>query len=247
MANTTGPIVGEYIVSFANEVVEWPLVSTAQTYYPGAMVGLGTDGYLTKFDDAASLKFAGIVSSHELEVESGGSSGDKRLLVKRPRYISMATTGAAITDVGKLVYAAFDNSVQLTTGTYGNVVGRIVKYVSATRVLIDTWDDGKYGDASRTLAATGNQTLTIFDLGKNIFVPNTAALTITLPAVAECEVGSGFKFIKTTSDAEIVTLDGNASETIDGSATYTAIDAQYDCAALVSTGSAWVIFSRDIA
>lgn len=247
MANATFAVpIGT--VPFSEEKIQYPLASTAQTYYAGAMLGINTSGYVTKFDDAASLKFVGVVAdSVPLEVESGGSNGDKHINAERPRYILCSLSGAAITDMGKLVYASYDNAVVLTTGTYGNVVGRIVKYHASGKVWVDTWDDGKYGDAARTMAATGAQSLTIFDLGKTIFVPNTAALTITLPAIAECEVGSGFQVVKNSADAEIVTLDGNASETIDGATTLATIDANYDCAKLVSTGTAWVITSRDIA
>lgn len=247
MANATAAV-AIATVPFTEEKIHHPLASTAQTYYAGAMVGRNTSGYATKFDDAASLRFLGVVAdSVPLEVESGGSNGDKFITTERPRYILCSLTSAAITDEGKLCYAAYDNEVQLATGTYGNIVGRIVKYHGTGKVWVDTWDQGKSGDASRTMAATGAQSLTVHDLGKTIFLPNTAAFTLTLPAVADCEVGTGFRFVKTTSDAAAVTLDGNASETIDGATTYAAMDAQYDCATIVSDGTAWIITSRDIA
>ena len=53
--------------------------------------------------------------------------------------------------------------------------------------------------------------------------------------------------VKTSADAAAVTLDGNGAETIDGAATYAAIDAQYDTAHLLCTGSEWIILSRDVA
>jgi hypothetical protein len=59
--------------------------------------------------------------------------------------------------------------------------------------------------------------------------------------------GGWLRLVKTSSDAAAVTLDGYSAETIDGAATFAAIDAQHDCALLLCTGSGWVILSRDIA
>lgn len=80
-----------------------------------------------------------------------------------------------------------------------------------------------------------------------ILIANTGAISLNLPKAAS--VGEGFRylFIKTTSDAQIATLDGNGSETINGSATNTQIDAQYDRIGIVSNGSNWLIFEREIA
>jgi hypothetical protein len=59
--------------------------------------------------------------------------------------------------------------------------------------------------------------------------------------------GGWFRIVKASAAAAAVTLDGNASETIDGGATFAAIDAQYDTALVLCTGSEWIILSRDIA
>ena len=72
------------------------------------------------------------------------------------------------------------------------------------------------------------------------------AFTVTLPAAT----GSGqiliFKMVGTGTYA--VTLDGNASETIDGGTTNATMDAQYDTITIVDgeTGK-WSIISEDLA
>lgn len=79
-----------------------------------------------------------------------------------------------------------------------------------------------------------------------ILLANTTAFTITLPKVSVCGDGLKYLFIKSTSDAEIITLDGAGSETINGSATNTDIDAQYDRIGIVSTSNGWLIYERFI-
>jgi hypothetical protein len=98
----------------------------------------------------------------------------------------------------------------------------------------------------KTLAATGNQALTVADLGKLILMPNTGALTLTLPAAASCANGR-LTFKKTSADAAAVTIDGNASETIDGSANFAACDAANDTVTMVCDGTAWYIVAKIIA
>ncbi len=63
--------------------------------------------------------------------------------------------------------------------------------------------------------------------------------TLTLPAVAS---SSGLKFTikKTDSNSTTVTLDGNLSETIDGSTTYDIIE-QYTTVTVACDGTAWYI------
>lgn len=65
------------------------------------------------------------------------------------------------------------------------------------------------------------------------------AVTVTLPAVAS---NSGLEYIikKIDSSANVITIDGNASETIDG-ATTKAINYQYDSYSIKTNGSAWYI------
>ncbi len=63
--------------------------------------------------------------------------------------------------------------------------------------------------------------------------------TLNLPAVASSS-GVEFQIKKTDSNATTVTLDGNLSETIDGSTTHTLVE-QYTSVTIVCDGSAWYI------
>ena len=73
-----------------------------------------------------------------------------------------------------------------------------------------------------------------------ILVANTGTMTITLPPAAVSR-GVNYKFIKTTAAASAITLDGNASETINGATTSALMNAQWEATEIVCDGSAWYI------
>jgi hypothetical protein len=230
-------------------------LASATTFYTGAMVGVDVTGYLCKFDDSQSALFFGVVRGREGDpVLPAGTAGaaELGLDVHQPRRFELAVASVAVTDIGKKVYASDDQTGVLTNGgTYGNFVGHVVEVMASGIALVEACYDGVAGHArygvSKTLAATGAQSLTKLDLNKVILLPNTAAFTLTLPAAADTQAGDRLTFVKTTAAAFAVTLDGNAAETIDGAATLATIDAQFDTAVLVSTGTEWVVLSRDIA
>ncbi len=68
---------------------------------------------------------------------------------------------------------------------------------------------------------------------------SSAAFTVTLPAASKF-TGRIYHIKKTDSSANAVTVDGNASETIDGDTTKV-ISTQYDSMMIVCDGSNWHI------
>lgn len=256
MANATD-IVKKGVVRWSDEFIRrsTETLSAETTFYTGAMIGIDITGYYAKFDDTQSMVFAGLVRGREGNpVLAAGTAGDADLYldIQQPRRFELAIASVAVTDIGKKVYASYDQTGVLTNGgTYGNFVGHLVDVVASGIGLVEPAYDGvaahaRYG-VSRTLAATGNQTLTKLDLNKTILVPNTAALSVILPAVAGTQAGDRLTIVKTSADAEIVTIDGADSEEIDGATTLTSMDAAYDTVVLVSTGAAWIVLGRDIA
>jgi len=71
----------------------------------------------------------------------------------------------------------------------------------------------------------------------------TAAFTITLPTAVGI-AGRKYTFKKVDSSANAVTIDGYASETIDGAITY-ALSAQYQYIQIVSDGNNWLIVANN--
>jgi hypothetical protein len=249
-------LVKKSTVSWANEFIvrSSETLAAETTYYTNAMVGIDTSGYVSKFDDTESMVFFGVVRGKEGDpvLPIGTAGADALMLdVYQPKRFELAIASVAVTDIGKKVYALDDQTGTLASTTvFGNLIGHVVDVVKSGIALVEpaydeTAGNQRYG-AARTMAATGAQSLTKYDIGKTILLPNTAAYALTLPAVADTQAGDTLVFVKTTAAAFAVTLTGNAAETIDGSNTLATIDAQFDCATLVSTGAAWIVVSRDI-
>ncbi|HEY1192376.1 MAG TPA: hypothetical protein VGE74_32435 [Gemmata sp.] len=257
MANATDRV-KKRVVRRADEFIRRSseTLAAATRYYQHALLGTDLSGYLCKGDDAQAWVFAGIVRGDQGNpLLPAGTAGapELDLDVQMPYRFELAIAGVAVTDIGKKVYAVDDQTGTLSNAalTFANFVGHVVEVVAPGIALVEPCYDGtaaheRYG-VSRWLAATGAQALTKYDLGKTVFVPNTAALTVTLPAVADTQAGDRVRVVKTTADAQAVTLDGNAAETIDNGATLATIDARYDTVELVSTGTEWVVLNRDIA
>lgn len=255
MANATD-IVKKGVVRWTDEFNEESSATLAAEtrFWPNAMIGRTTGGYLAKFDDSQSMIFVGVVRNDQgAPLLPAGTAGDGtiELPYQQPRYLRLAIASVAVTDIGKTVYASDDQTGVLTLGTtYGNVVG-VVRRVEGTGIaLVELAYDGVAGNARlgaiRTMAATGAQSLTKWDIGKTIIVPNSATLTITLPAVASANAGGRLQVVKTV-DANAITLDGADAEEIDAATTLATLDAIYDCAELLNTGTRWVVLNRDIA
>ena len=86
------------------------------------------------------------------------------------------------------------------------------------------------------VSKTGDYTATVFD--DVILVDATnGAVTITLPKASNASK-KVLIIKKTDSSANAVTIDGDGSETIDGSATVS-LSNQYDVKTIISDGSAW--------
>lgn len=139
MANATVRVQVQ-TVPVTEEKLEWGLTNAAATYYTNAMLGLKSDGYGTKYDDAvAAMPFLGLV--HDLVpvvVDSNDAAGDKKVQVHRPKYLEMLCNDTlADTDVGKPVFAKFDNEVTYAPGVYANYVGKVVKKIDSTHLLIE--------------------------------------------------------------------------------------------------------------
>lgn len=257
MANATD-IVKRGVVRRTDEFINrgFETLAAETRLWPNALLGVDVTGYLCKLDDAQAAHCFGVVTQELgaplLPISTAGD-GTAKHRAQQPFRIELAIASIAVTDFGKTVYALYDNQGTLDPSalTYANVVGHVVDVVSSGVGLVELAYDAKSANrrlnAAKFIAATGNQSLNKTDLNKTIFLPNTGAFSLTLPAVADTQPGDTLRFVKTTADAAAVTLDGNASETIDGATTLATLDAAYDCALLVSTGAAWIVANRDIA
>ena len=91
------------------------------------------------------------------------------------------------------------------------------------------------------LSKTGDYTVTTGDAGKTGFIQvSTASGDITITLYAASGNAGRIVHIKKTVAANVLTIDGNSSETIDGATTYI-INQQYQSVTLVCDGSNWHI------
>lgn len=91
-------------------------------------------------------------------------------------------------------------------------------------------------------SVTASTTLTNNDYV--LLVSPAAAVTVTLPAVASVQPGRPYFICRDDTATNVVTLDGNASETIDGAATLAVgVAGQFGALRIISTGTAWRVIS----
>lgn len=94
-----------------------------------------------------------------------------------------------------------------------------------------------------TAVKTTTYTVGVFDA----YVPcnaTGAAFTVNLPAAASVGAGKEVTIKKIDASANAVTVDGNASETIDGATTYS-LSAQWKYVKLYSDGTNWHIVGNN--
>ncbi len=210
----------------------------ALTFRPNCLIGRNISGYAVKLDDASNLRLIGqFAESVHKDVLAADTDGLNVWDVAQPRFFE-AKCNDTLTEasIGWPVYAKYDDEVSVLPGTYGNLVGWIKEVVTSTLVLIEPFGYDKIIDMAylgRRILADAAYTLLTSELGKTIVMPNTTARTITLPALATVPIGAGYRIIKMGTDAQAITLDGNASETINGATTNTALATNYEGMELV--------------
>lgn len=101
-------------------------------FYVGTFVFWNTSGYLDDDTDSGANRFAGVVLD---EVDnSTGSDGDLDVEFYREGVFYLPITGAAITDVGKEVFASDNYTITLTDSASAVPIGVVAEYVSATLI-----------------------------------------------------------------------------------------------------------------
>ncbi len=230
------------------ELIDVPVVDNVKIY-KGAFVGQdASTGYARPLQ--AGDTFLGVAYQQADNTIDGHTAGGITVRLHQNIDIVHTLTGVGQTHVGMPVFASADNTLTLTAASNSRV-GRVlvVEGTNSARVRCQPVGalNGLLEGTQAVTLADASATLTSDHLNRTLLIGNTAARTLTLPAVAGAPAGTWLRVIKTSAAAFAVTLDGASSETINGSTTYAGIDAQYDTALLVSTGSEWIIASRDIA
>ncbi len=232
----------------SQELVDLPVEDNV-CIYKGALVGRErATGYARPL--IAGDDFLGVAYRRADNTGSGHAAGALTVRLHQMIDIVYPLAGAVQSDLGKDVYASADDTLTLTPN--GNSrIGRIVALQGAGMVRVRcrpvTALTGVLENLPMLTLADASATLTLDHVNRTLLIANTASRTLTLPPAAQVRAGGWLRVVKTSADAFAVILDGNAVETIDGDATYAALDAAYDAALLLCTGTEWIVLSRDVA
>ncbi len=232
----------------SQELIDIPVDDNVKIF-KGAFVGRNrSTGYARPL--AAGDEFLGVSYRCADNTISGHAAGGIAVRLHQAVDIVHTLTGVVTGDIGKDVYASADDTLTLTP-TGNSRVGRIVAVEATSTARVRCGPiaslSGGLENGPVVSLADASATLTLDHVNRTLLIANTAARTLTLPPAATVRAGAWIRVVKTSAAAEIVTLDGNGAATIDGAATYTGIDAAYDCVLMLCTGTGWIILSRDIA
>jgi len=230
------------------DLIDLPVADNVNIY-KGAFVGrdrtTGLARPLVGGDD-----FLGIAYRQADNTLPGHTPGGVSVRLMQAVDIVHILVGVTNSDIGKEVYASADDTLTLVA-TGNSRVGRVVAVEKAGVARVRCQPLASVTGVLENVAVVGlpdaNATLTLDHINRTLLIANSAARTLTLPPVATVRAGGWLRVVKTSAAAAPVTLDANASETIDGQAVFAGVDAQYDCVMLLCTGSEWIILSRDIA
>ena len=199
----------------------------------------------------SALTCAGNVSMNA-NVTLGNASGDDVTITgSLASSIPIKTTysydiGSATLGLRKLYLGSDDSgafSTYLEAGTNSSSYGlKLPDADGASADFIQTDGSGQLSFVGGPSPVAKTTTYTATTADKVITVATSSAWTLTLYA-ASGNAGRTLKVIKTSSDINALTIDGNASETINGaSAIY--LSAQYEWVELLCDGSNWIEIDR---
>lgn len=132
------------------------LVGASKTIYNGGMVVLNASGYAEAATDATAKKLIGISRGESKRgcpittTLSTTTAGTISVRVATKGIFNFAIASASQTDVGKNVYMLDDQTVGFASN-YGMKVGKIVKIVSSTEVMVDLDIENKLKEVLFTL------------------------------------------------------------------------------------------------
>lgn len=131
------------------------------------------------------------------------------------------------------------NEVRQILDDLGNLLGHSKRDDSYPKDLTTGGDI----DINRVTTKSAVATLTTGEAGF-VKVSAAAGYSLTLPTAVGNKLT--YIFVKTDDNASLITIDGNASETINGSLTYTGLNSQYAYVAIRSDNANWFILFSSV-
>jgi hypothetical protein len=112
-------------------------VKASTTIYAGSLVCIDATGYAVPAADTVGLIFVGVATAQA--DNASGAAGDINVVVRRRgRYLLTYDGTATQADVGSLVYAVNDQTVDLTADTTNDIlIGIVAKMEDADELWIE--------------------------------------------------------------------------------------------------------------
>ncbi len=227
-------------------LIRLPLKAAAVPFAQ-TLAGVDTGGYARAL--VAGDRFMGFHTQQVIAKDSPAADGGSRVeILAGPTIAKLGLTSVAQDDVnhGRNVYASDDCTFTFTpTATLVGVVVGVAGTNLAWVLCIPSHLRSTGGPFNGIVTlADEAATLTTQQLDKLLLITPGAGRTLTLPIAADC---AGRTFTVKTLASQVVTLDGAASETIDGAATSVLVDAAGDCLTIMSDGVNWHSIASKIA
>ena len=217
--------------------------------YKGAFVGRNRTTNLAR-PLVAGDDFLGVAYNEADNTIAGHTAAGISVRLHQHIDINDILVGASAAEIGRPAYASDDGTMTLSP-TGNSRIGRVVDSPASNEARVRCQPIATLtgvDDPDPILQLSdASQTLTLNHVNRVLLMPNSTARTLTLPPVATVRAGAWLQVVKTTAAVAAITLDGNAAETINGGATFAALDARYDSVKLICTGSEWIVVNRDVA
>ena len=222
-------------------------IKAAAVPFQQTLAGLDSGGYLRGL--VAGDPFMGFHRLGILAADAAVADGDFKAEVEFGYLIAkLPLTSVAQDDVvhKRQVFASDDNTFTFTPtatliGTVVGVAGTNQAWVACIPTHLRTPAACSQG---YEVLADAAATLTTAQCNKLLVITPGAGRTLTLPAAADW---AGQFFTIKTLAAQVITVEGNAAETVDGAANFAGLDAANDVATFYSIGTAVLIVSAKIA
>lgn len=232
----------------SQELIEIGVDANAKIY-KGAFVGRNrSTGYARPL--VAGDEFLGVAYRQADNSFVGNTAGGITVRLTQSVDVVHTMSGIAVGDIGKDAYASSDDAMTLNPNGQSRI-GRVVAIEGTNLARVRTQPIAEMTGLSEgfpiVTLGDASVTLTLDLINRTLLMANSTGRTITLPAASSVRAGGWLRIVKTSAAAAAITLDANASETIDGALTLATMDAQYDTVLLLCTGSEWIVLSRDIA
>tara|TARA_R100000808_G_scaffold9782_1_gene26541 strand:- start:3383 stop:3820 length:438 start_codon:yes stop_codon:yes gene_type:complete len=136
----------DVIYETASPIVQAVPALNGDICYAGALIAIDGDGYAAPWADTAGYVFAGLAMRQVTGDTSASPVPECEINTSGPILKKVAVTGSTgQTDVGVLVFATDDNSLELgLTPTNVKAVGRVSRWYSGTTCDVQLFTPAEY-------------------------------------------------------------------------------------------------------